>query len=308
MNKETPNKYRSERRLISGLLLLDKPSGPTSHDLVDVIRRGIGVRRVGHAGTLDPLATGLLVICIGPAARLAEYLLEKPKRYVARIRFGQSTNTYDARGSYTTDYRLASPSREAVERALSRFRGVITQVPPVYSAIKRGGQKAYELARRGEPVEMEPREVEITSLELTKWEPPECVLEISCSAGTYIRSLAHDLGQALKCGAHISGLRRTASGEFEVVDAIKLEDLKRSFMTGEWRKQLRPADSALLDWPEVRLSDEEATRISHGNPVPLGEYIHDWGRAYSPEGDFIAVVHADREANIWKPHKVLTTD
>ena len=290
--------------LAAGILLLDKPSGPTSHDMVDVVRRGAQERRVGHAGTLDPLASGLLVLCLGAATRLSEYLAGKDKRYRASVRLGQSSTTYDADGE-VTDESLQLPDREAVEAALARFRGPVQQVPPPYSAIKRGGRKAYELARRGELVELPARRVEIHALELVAWSPPECSLEVHCSAGTYVRSLAHDLGQTLGCGAHVTQLRRTASGAFMLEEAVTLDDLQAAFDQGDWQRYLRPAGSALADWPAVRLSAEAAARIQHGQTIPLTEAGQEWACAYHPDGVFIAVLRADVAAQVWRPHKVL---
>ncbi len=288
-----------------GILLLDKPSGPTSHDMVQIVRRGTGEKRVGHAGTLDPLATGLLVMCLGAATRLSEYLMDNDKRYQARVRFGQSTTTYDAAGEIVAES-ADLPSREAVEEALVKFRGPIQQRPPAYSAIKRNGQKAYTLARRGQLVELPPRPVEIYSLELRDWSSPECGLDVVCSAGTYIRSLAHDLGQLLGCGAHLSALRRTASGNFHVNEAVPLAELERAFSANEWRRYLRPADSALAEWPEVGLSAEAAAHIQQGQSIPLEEYADEWARAYNPAGEFIAILHADTAAQVWRPHKVFS--
>jgi tRNA pseudouridine55 synthase len=294
-----------------GLLLIDKPSGPTSHDLVYAVRRGSGVRRVGHAGTLDPLASGLLVMCLGPATRLSEYLAGKDKRYLARVRLGQATTTYDAQGEVTETH-ADLPEQAAVEAALVPFRGRQQQVPPAYSAIKRGGQKAYEMARRGEAVELDARPVEFYSLELIEWQPPELLLNVHCSAGTYIRSLAHDLGQRLGCGAHLSALRRTASGSFDLSEALSLEDLQAAFAGGDWLKYLRPPDAALADWPSVRLTNEAAGRVQRGQPVKLdlpAGWSGDAGaellaRAYNAAGDFIAVLRADATAGVWRPHKV----
>lgn len=293
---------------VTGIILLDKPSGPTSHDMVDVVRRGLGIRRVGHGGTLDPLATGLLVICLGPATRLSEYLTDKDKRYRARIRLGQISTTYDADGRLTP-MGHSIPLRETVEGVLPRFRGQILQRPPAHSAIKRGGVKAYELARRGEAVDLEPRPIEIFSLDLVEWAPPFLTLDVHCSAGTYIRSLAHDLGQALHCGAFITALRRTASGHFGVDEAVTLEDLRATFISRDWRRLVRPADSVLPDgWPAVHLTEQGTRDILHGQSVPQ-DPAHsgaEWGRAYDTAGEFLAIVRADPNAGVWRPHKVFT--
>ena len=291
-----------------GLLLLDKPTGPTSHDMVYAVRRGSGEKRVGHAGTLDPMATGLLVLCLGPATRLSEFLAGKDKRYQARVRLGQTTDTYDAQGQVTsTNAQL--PDLAAVEAALAQFRGPQQQVPPAFSAIKRGGQKSYDLARRGEAVELEPRPVEFYSLELCDWAPPELTLEAHCSAGSYIRSLAHDLGQRLGCGAHLSALRRTASGSLLLEEAVTLAELQEAFTRGDWQQFLRPADQAVADWPAVHLTPDGAAAIRQGRAVALETGSAPgaapiYGRGYNPAGEFIAVLRADPGAGVWRPDKV----
>ncbi len=289
-----------------GLLLLDKPSGPTSHDLVQIVRRGTGEKKVGHAGTLDPLATGLLVVCLGPATRLSDYMRDKNKRYQARVRLGATTDTYDSDGAITSTS-ATLPDQLTVEQALTPFRGPIQQRPPIYSALKRGGKKAYELARAGEHIEMEPRPVEIFALELLDWAPPEFTLDVTCAAGTYIRSLAHDLGQALGCGAHLTGLRRTASGNFTIHQAVVLAELQHAFTEKNWAHYLRRADDALPDWPSVHLAPEAVTRILHGQAIPLEEYSDDLARAYNPDGEFIAILRADTQYHKWHPEIVLTS-
>jgi tRNA pseudouridine55 synthase len=303
-----------------GLLLLDKPSGPTSHDMVYAVRRGTREKRVGHAGTLDPLATGLLVLCLGSATRLSEYLAGKDKRYRARVRLGQTTTTYDAQGEVVAES-AALPARGEAEAALARFRGRQQQAPPQYSAIKRDGQKAYDLARRGEHLELAPRPVEFYLIDLVEWRPPELTLEVHCSAGTYIRSLAHDLGQALGCGAHLAGLRRTASGAFHVEEAVTLAALNEAFASGEWPRLLRPADAALADWPAMRLNEEEARRVRMGQgispPSPAlsptrgkgderSRFEAEYARAYNPAGEFIGILRADPAAGLWRPHKIFS--
>jgi tRNA pseudouridine55 synthase len=295
-----------------GLILLDKPSGPTSHDMVYAVRRGAGQKRVGHAGTLDPLATGLLVMCLGPATRLSEYLAGKDKRYTARLRLGQATDTYDAQGQVTSTS-PDLPEQAAVDAALAAFRGPQQQVPPAFSAIQRGGQRAYDLARRGETVVLEPRPVVFYSIELVGWQPPELTLDVHCSAGTYIRSLAHDLGQRLRCGAHLSGLRRTASGSLSLDQSVPLDQLQAAFARGDWQQYLRAADTALADWPAVNLSAADTVRVLRGQSVPFESAAPSptpdrLGRAYNPAGEFIAVLRADQAAGVWRPDKVFTLD
>jgi len=274
--------------------------------MVLAVRRGAGEKRVGHAGTLDPLATGLLLICLGAATRLTDYLRDKDKRYRARVRLGQSTDTYDADGRVMAESSCL-PDLAAVEAALPEFRGLIQQRPPAFSAIKRGGQKAYELARQGRAVELEARPVEIFSLEMAEWQPPEFTLEVHCSSGTYIRSLAHDLGQRLGCGAHLTALRRTASGKLSVSEAVSLADLQAAFEAGPqvWRTHLRPADSAIADWPALHVSAEEVARIVHGQPIPCRAETGELVRAYNAAGEFFAILRLDPTKNLWRPLKVL---
>lgn len=290
------------RRRVSnlhGLVLIDKPSGPTSHDVVARARRALQEKRIGHVGTLDPLATGLLGLLVGAATRLSEYLVEKDKRYEALVRFGNATTTYDADGETTIDTGRI-PERAALEQALATFRGPQMQRPPAFSAIKRDGQRAYDLARRGEEVVLEPRPVTLYEITLTAWNPPDAVLDVKCSAGTYIRSLAHDLGQALDAGAHLAALRRTAIGPWSIDQAIPLADLEAG------AAPILPMEAALPDWPRVDLTEEEGRRIWHGNTVPLGVgWSGPLARAYNPAGMFFAILRADPEHGVWRADKVL---
>jgi tRNA pseudouridine55 synthase len=289
--------------MTDGLLIVDKPSGPTSHDLVDLIRRGTGEKRVGHTGTLDPMATGVLVLCLGIATRLSEYLLGEDKRYEARVRFGASTTTYDADGEVTTRGAVKK-GRADVEAALAGFRGKIKQAPPPYSAVKRAGRKAYELARRGEAVALEPRDVTVYDLRLDDWQPPDAALSVHCSAGTYIRSLAHDLGQALGCGAHLAALRRVAAGPFDLSHAVTVDKLRVSMSDGSWVRYLVAPETALRDWRAVRLDAPGVDRIAHGQPVPLVATDGRLALAYGPDGRLIAIVEPDEAAGLWRPRKV----
>ena len=296
------------RGLISGILNIDKPRGWTSHDVVAKVRRLTGQRRVGHAGTLDPLATGVLLICIGQATRVAEYLMAGQKRYRATLRLGISTDTYDADGQVTRDAGTVNVSRQDVEDALAAFVGEIEQVPPMYSALKRGGQPLYKLARRGETVERRPRRVTIESLQVVDWSPPEVTLEIVCSPGTYIRSLAHDLGERLGCGAHVTALRRLASGRFTLEDAISLGTLAEAVAAGEWTHLLLPLDTALLDFQAVTVDAGDAQRLRHGQAIPCAvPPATALGRAYGPDGRLIAVIAYDPEAALWRPKKVFVS-
>ena len=293
-----------------GILNLDKPKGPTSHDVIDRIRKLTGIRRVGHAGTLDPMATGVLLVCIGKATRVSEYLMAGQKVYRARVRLGITTDTYDAEGQVVASASVAPVdfSRAEVEAALARFRGTIEQVPPMYSALKRQGKSLHKLARQGVEVEREPRQVEILRLELTEWEPPECTLEVTCSPGTYVRALAHDLGQALSCGAHLTGLTRLASGGFRLEDAVALDAFAQTAAQGRWTDLLHPLDVALARVPALHLDAEAAQRLCAGQaiaapPAPMGTG-GGMARAYGPEGTFLALAIYDPAAETWRPHKV----
>ena len=293
----------ANRPSVFGLLNIDKPAGPTSHDIVARVRRGTRVRKVGHAGTLDPMATGVLVLCLGAATRLSEYVMASGKVYRARVRFGIETDTYDAEGTVVAE-RPVVLERVAVEAALAAFRGPIEQVPPMYSAIQRGGRRLYELARAGQEVAREPRPVTIDRLALIAWEPPDAELEIACSPGTYIRSLAHDLGQALGTGAHLAALRRVASGHFTVEDAVRWDELEAAMADRSWQRYVLPADQAVADLPALYLDAAQSEAVRRGqwldaDPLPEPGAL---ARAYDDAGAFLAVLEA-RGAR-WKPQKV----
>jgi tRNA pseudouridine55 synthase len=217
------------KNAISGALVVDKPVGMTSHDVVQAIRNGTGLRRAGHTGTLDPRASGVLVILVGPAVRLSEYVSASDKRYQAIIRLGGSTDTFDGEGLVTLSKDPVNVTESQFEEALKTFVGEIEQTPPPYSAVKVQGRKAYEMAREGEQVELAPRKITVHHLEVLEWTPPEVVIDVHCSSGTYVRSLANDLGVMLGCGAYLVGLRRTKSGRFSLRDSVPLRKLQEAF-------------------------------------------------------------------------------
>lgn len=293
------------RNVVSGVLVVDKPIGLTSHDVVQIIRRGTGIRRAGHTGTLDPRASGVLVILVGPAVRLSEYVSASDKRYQATIRLGSSTDTYDADGTVISP-EVASDniSEDQFHEILQQFVGEIEQVPPPYSAVKVKGKKAYEMARKGEPVELEPRKINVYSLEVLEWAMPEVVIDVYCSSGTYVRSLANDLGDELGTGAHLIGLRRTKSGRFTLRDAVPLRRLQEAFDAGEWYRYLIPAAEALSDWPLVELDADEVELVRHGHRIPAEAGSDGWARGVSQQGDLVALLEADEEVGEWQPRKV----
>lgn len=303
--KRVPSGGREGRRAISGILNVDKPAGMTSHDVVAAVRRASGVRRVGHAGTLDPMATGVLIVCLGQATRVIEYLMDSPKTYRAEIVLGVATDTHDAEGRVTYRAPKVEVTREQVEAALSEFLGPIEQVPPMYSALKHEGKPLYKLARQGIEVEREPRRVEIYRLEVTSWAPPRLEIEVECGRGTYIRSLAHDLGEALGYGAHLGSLVRLRSGRFTLEMAEPLSVVEEAFRLGYWPEIIHPLDEALLDVEAMVVDREAARRIRQGQQVqgPLPDSAR-LRRAYSLNGEFIGLLEYDDQTGLWQPRKV----
>jgi len=286
----------------SGLLLLDKPVGPTSHDVVARVRRAAGLRRVGHAGTLDPLAGGLLLLGLGPAARFLEYLVGLDKTYETTVRLGRATTTYDAEGEVTAE-RPVDVTAADVAAALAAFRGPIRQVVPPHSAVKRDGRPLYESARRGETIDLPQRDVVIYALDLLAYDPPLLALRVACSSGTYIRSLAHDLGAALGCGGHVATLRRTAVGAFPVAQAVSLEALTPETLAAH----LLPPEAAVAHMPRLEVDEVEATRLSLGQRLPAaaGATPGDVA-AFGPGGRFLGVVEID--GDVARPRKMLSSD
>jgi tRNA pseudouridine55 synthase len=263
------------------VLAVDKAEGPTSHDVVARVRRTLGERRVGHTGTLDPFASGLIVLCLGPATRLAEYLSSLDKEYLACVRLGQRTATHDREGDVVAESDAwRGLSRAAVEDALRAFAGPLLQRPPEFSAKKVGGVAAYRKARRGEPVELAPAAVTVHELELLSFEPPFARVRVVCSSGTYVRALARDVGDALGVGAHLTELRRTRVGPFRVEDAARADALddRASLLA-----RVIPPARALAHLPSVSLGEQDVRRLAHGQEV-------DAPAAGVPEGRPLAVL------------------
>jgi len=293
---------------VDGILNVLKPAGKTSFAVVSLLRRWSGERRVGHAGTLDPDATGVLVVCLGQAVRVVEYLTGAGKTYQAEVELGVATDTYDAAGKVVGRSDPSSVTEEQVRRVLESFHGTIPQVPPMHSAIHHKGKRLYELARQGIEVDREPRQVEISRLELLAWQPPVVTIEVDCSGGTYIRSLAQDIGVALGCGAHLKRLVRLTSGPFHIYDAVPLTVLEAAFRGDDWQSYVHPMDEVLLDWSAAILDREGETLVCKGTDVEL-HFTGDSGsagshcRAYSADGCFLAVLTKTDEG-LWHPEKV----
>jgi tRNA pseudouridine55 synthase len=252
----------------SGILVVDKAAGVTSFDAVAVARRRLGVRRVGHAGTLDPPATGVLPLLVGEATKLMPYLMDQDKEYVATVKFGVSTDTHDLSGKVLAESSVSRLTKERVEAACRPFVGPITQVPPMFSAVHHGGRRLYELAREGVEVERAPREVVITSITVEEVGDTFATLRIVCGKGTYVRVLAADLGAALGCGGAVERLTRTRVGPFALRAAVGWAELLDVNPGALWARVL-PVDSALADWPAARLDFEGARHFRHGQPAEL---------------------------------------
>jgi tRNA pseudouridine55 synthase len=284
-----------------GLLLVDKPAGVSSHDIVSAARRSVGEKRIGHAGTLDPFATGLLVLLVGRATRLLPHIPDEPKVYDARISFGRETDTEDLLGAVIREAPL--PQRDALIAALPQFVGNISQVPPQYSAKRVDGERAYALARAGETVELKP-----VNIHVHRWEVLElhaaadgsiehADVRITCGGGTYVRSLARDLARSIGSAAHLTALRRVSTGPFHVRDAYSLEDLR------EKRAVVRPAIDALPGFPVQQLSDEELAKLVRGIAVPAS-VSGEWGALVRGDRD-VLVALCERREDSWQPRVVM---
>ncbi|RKH29903.1 tRNA pseudouridine(55) synthase TruB [Corallococcus praedator] len=272
---------------MDGVLVIDKPLGPTSFDVVRQVRSLLKVKKAGHTGTLDPMATGVLPVCLGEATKVAGYITEGDKAYDAVVRLGVETDTQDAQGKATSQSPVPPLTAAVLEAVLAPFRGTFEQVPPMYSAVKIAGKRLYELARAGEEVERASRTVTVHELVLRDFSADRLTLSVRCSKGFYVRTLAYDIGRALGCGAHLEALRRTASGPFTLARALPLGDLaslSRETVAG----RLVSLGDALTELPLVRVGAEDAKRVSHGVPVevsPLPGKV----RVLGPDGELLAM-------------------
>jgi tRNA pseudouridine55 synthase len=255
---------------MNGLLLVDKPGGITSFEVVRKVRRWCGTRQVGHCGTLDPAASGVLPVAVGSVTRLVEYLLVGDKEYLATLRLGVVTDTQDADGRVLATLPWEGIGRDALEAAADSFRGAISQTPPMYSALKRDGVPLYRLARQGQDVARTPRAVQIAALELLEVTPPLVTLRVVCSKGTYIRTLCHDLGQQLGCGAHLAALRRTRCGSFGIDACCTIPDLEQLAAAGQPLPLLAPAQ-VLAEWPGLQVHSAALARLANGIAPRLTE-------------------------------------
>ena len=289
---------KRKRRSISGILILDKPAGVSSNGALQKVRWLLNSDKGGHTGSLDPLATGVLPLCFGEATKFSRYLLDADKAYEAEVRLGQTTNTGDAEGE-VLETRPVNISLEQAEAVLPQFRGDIMQVPPMYSALKQDGQPLYKLARAGEVVERKERSIHIAALELLSLEGDLLRLRVSCSKGTYIRTLAEDIGRELGCGAHVAGLRRIAAGPFDLSRAVTLDELialHDEQGSEALDRYLLPCDAGVLDWPQVTLTEHTTYYWQNGQPVRApGAPVSGMVRVYSHQQEFIGVAEIDED-------------
>ena len=305
----------SKSSVVNGFLNLYKSSGPTSMDVVRQVKRLTGQRKkVGHGGTLDPLAEGVLPICFGQATRLMEFLVDGEKQYRMEVYLGATSATYDAEGEIVQKGDPSSLDHEAVKEAIKSFQGIIYQTPPMYSAIKHEGKRLYALARSGKEVERQPRKVEISRIEVLEFESPSLILEVDSGRGAYMRSLAHDMGEALGCGGYLRSLVRLRSGPFEVEDARSEAEFYEAASSGSWEEMIRPVDSVVLQMKGVALSKSAERYVRSGQSVSLPPHIGvragymERYRAYTEEGKFLAVLAFDKPNNQWRPQKVFDID
>ncbi|MFQ5472592.1 MAG: tRNA pseudouridine(55) synthase TruB [Dehalococcoidia bacterium] len=298
----------------TGILNVNKEKGLSSHDVVQRVRRGLRGPKVGHAGTLDPMATGVLVVLVGYAVRISEFVMDLPKVYRATITLGQSTDTYDAEGEVTATAPVLA-SESDVASALSRFVGEIEQTPPPYSAAKIDGKRAYKLARQGKATLPPPRIARIHRLELIRFDSPCVEIEVECAKGTYIRSIGHDLGIALGCGAHISALVRTRIGPFDIESAVDSATLPEALLNGGWESLLRPTDLGLAHLSSMTVEIEDEKDLRHGQPVEIGSAsltpaiaVSDGltARGYAEDGSLIGIIQYDEASGMWRPRKIFT--
>ncbi len=295
--------------MTAGILNVCKPRGVTSFSIVKTVRRLTGVKKVGHAGTLDPIADGVLPICLGQATRIVDYIVGQPKLYRATVRFGSATDTYDADGETVATSDTSALTKADIETALAGFVGEIQQMPPMYSALKYQGRPLYAYARAGQTVPREARTVSIYRIDVLRFENPVAEIELEVGQGAYVRSVAHDVGEQLGCHAHMAGLTRVRSGPFHLDDALQPEELEAAAERGDWQDLLAPVDSVLESWRAALLGETHSRDVRQGRllelrPVRPEQFeLETPCRAYSEDGEFLAIL-TYRGGNRWQPDKV----
>ena len=294
---------------VSGILNINKPEGMTSFAVISRLKHLTGQKRVGHTGTLDPIATGVLPVCFGKATKISRFITENDKTYIAEIELGVSTDTYDREGKITGKNDVSGITTGQIMKALESFSGTIMQVPPAYSAIKRQGKKLYQMARSGIILKPEAREVTIKRLNILSLKIPVITLEVDCSKGSYVRSLAHDLGQRLGCGARLKKLARTRCGIFNLDDAVELSVVEQATAGENWESLLYPIDYPLASHRKAVLNSEQENRVKHGISIQLDIHIansEDLLCAYNTGGEFLAMLEYDISTGLWHPYRVFS--
>ena len=294
---------------VDGIINLNKPQGKTSFQMVSFIKRLSKESRIGHAGTLDPLATGVLPICLGQATRLVEFLQDGRKVYQAEIEFGVTTDTYDCTGNILNKNDWSSLTHARIDDALGQLHGSVHQLPPPFSAVKHKGKPLYRWARAGLKVPRKIRTVELFHIAILAFEPPILQLRIECSKGTYIRSFAHDLGQLVGCGAYLNNLIRLQNGPFSVEESVDLIEVEKAFRQGKYREVVQSMDIAVLHLPSIKVNSDIEEAITNGRSMVLSDFDRgsmNWCRAYSSDGRLIALLRYDEVQGMWHPKKVLT--
>lgn len=282
-------KRKKNCRPLNGILLIDKPRGITSNRALQIAKRTMQACKAGHTGSLDPIATGLLPLCFGEATKVSQFMLDADKQYWVRIKLGEETTTYDCEGEVVAS-KPVTVDRRAIEKALKSFTGPITQLPPMYSAVKQGGQALYKLAREGIEVERKQRHVTVYHIDLLEFDGEYLDLDILCTKGTYVRSIAHDLGQLLGCGAHVAELRRLGVGDFRIGEALSLEEIEDLASEEDCQDHLLPVDEALLGLPDITLSPLATHYLLQGQPVST-KHGQEPGlvRLYTEENGFLGM-------------------
>jgi len=302
-------KFDSNINKTQGVLNINKPKDLTSMDIVRTIKRVTGVRKIGHAGTLDPLATGVLPICLGQATRIMEDILNKKKIYRTNIHFGVTTNTYDLEGEILSNKDVNNTiDCNTIKSEITKFIGEIDQIPPMYSALRIKGQRLYELARKGIILDLKPRKVKVYSIKILKWNSPFLTLDIACGKGFYVRSFAHDLGEVLGCGAHINSLTRLQNGIFSLESSINIEQFKDRVENDNWTNLLYSIDTVLDDLPKITVQYDVEKIIKNGNILPDNIYENNVPdgtkcKVYNLEGKFIGLIIFHEDLNKWTSYK-----
>ncbi len=297
------------RKNIDGVINVNKPQGKTSFQVVSLVRKLSGTKKAGHSGTLDPDATGVLLILLGRATKLAGFLMDSPKTYQAKIVFGCATTTYDSSGTVTHKADTSTLTLDHIKGNLKAFQGAIEQTPPMHSAIKHQGKPLYRLARAGVEIPRKAREVQIFRIEVLDWQNPLLTLEIECSKGTYIRSIAHDLGEATGYSAYQKELIRTRNGPFHVDDAVTISTLEEASRSGQWGNLIKPPDAAVSHLPSMVISPSTEEELTYGHPFPPSEQDthypdNQYCRVYSQDNKFLGIIRLNAQEKLWHPKRI----